>query len=83
MQMSAFYPKADTRGTSAGLVRFTDVKSDADPFRKRAKECRDVANGTRDSEAQRELRALAEELDSEADQITDEEGRESQSCLAE
>jgi hypothetical protein len=53
------------------------VKSDADAFRKRAKECRDVANGTRDPEAERELRALADELDSEADKINDEEGGES------
>jgi hypothetical protein len=53
------------------------VKSDADAFRKRARECRDVANGTRDPEAQRELRALAEDLDNEADKINVEEGGES------
>ena len=52
------------------------MKSDADAFRKRAEECRDVANGTRDPEAQRELRALAEDLESEADKINDEEGRQ-------
>ena len=45
------------------------MKSDADAFRKRANECRDVANGTRNPEAQRELRDLARELDSEADKI--------------
>jgi len=45
------------------------VKSDADSFRKRAKECRDVANGTKDLEAQRELRDLALDLDSEASNI--------------
>lgn len=45
------------------------MKSDADAFRKRANECRDVANGTKDPEAQRELRALAEDLDSEAGKI--------------
>jgi hypothetical protein len=49
------------------------VKSDADAFRKRANECRDVANGTRDPEAQRELRALAQDLDSEAIKIDAEE----------
>jgi len=49
------------------------VKSDADAFRKRAKECRDVANGTKDPEAQRELRALATDLDSEASKIDGEE----------
>jgi hypothetical protein len=52
------------------------VRSDADAFRKRAKECRDVANGTRDPEAQRELRNLAGDLDSEAGKIDDEEGGE-------
>ena len=45
------------------------MKSDADSFRKRAKECRDVANGTKDLEAQRELRDLALDLDSEASNI--------------
>ena len=49
------------------------MKSDADAFRKRAKQCRDVANGTKDTEAQRELRALAGELDDEADKMDDEE----------
>jgi hypothetical protein len=53
------------------------VKSVADAFRKRANECRDVANGTRDPEAQRELRALAEDLDSEAEKIDGEEAGES------
>jgi len=50
------------------------VKSDADAFRKRASQCRDVANGTRDPEAQRELRDLAKDLDSEANKIDEEEG---------
>jgi hypothetical protein len=45
------------------------VSSDADPFRKRATQCRDVANGTKDQDAQRELRALAKLLDDEADKI--------------
>jgi hypothetical protein len=58
-------------------MRSTDVKSDADAFRKRARECRDVANGARDPEAQRELRALAEDLENEADRINVEEGDES------
>jgi hypothetical protein len=52
------------------------VNLDADAFRKRAKDCRDVASSTRDPDAQRELRALAEDLDCEADKINDEEGRE-------
>ena len=49
------------------------MNSDAGSFRKRAKECRDVANGTKDQEAQRELRDLATELDSEADEMDVEE----------
>ena len=53
------------------------MKSDADAFRKRANECRDVANGTRDPEAQRELRALAEALDTEASQIDSEDASRS------
>jgi hypothetical protein len=52
------------------------VKSDADAFRKRASECREVANGTKDTEAQRLLRDLAKDLDTEADQIDLEEGGE-------
>ena len=55
------------------LVRFAHVKSDADAFRKRANQCRDVANGIKDPEAQRELRDLATELDSEADKMDVEE----------
>jgi hypothetical protein len=51
------------------------VKSDAEAFRKRANQCRDVANGTKDSEAQRELRALARDLDTEAIRIDAEEGK--------
>ena len=39
----------------------------------RAKECRDVANGTTDAEAQRELRDLALDLDREASNIDAEE----------
>ena len=49
------------------------MKSDGDAFRKRAKECRDVANGTKDPEAVRELRELATELDGEADKMDAEE----------
>ena len=49
------------------------MKSDADAFRKRASQCRDVANGTRDPEAQRELRELATDLDSEAGKIDQEQ----------
>jgi hypothetical protein len=49
------------------------VKSDADAFRKRATQCRDVANGTKDLEAQRQLRDLATDLDSEARKIEGEE----------
>ena len=45
------------------------MKSDSDAFRKRATECRDVANGTKDIEAQRELRDLAQDLDDEATKI--------------
>ena len=45
------------------------MKSEADAFRKRANECRDVANGTKDPDAQRELRALAEDLEVEAGKI--------------
>jgi hypothetical protein len=49
------------------------VKSEADAFRKRAVECRDVAKGTKDLEAQRELRALATELDQEAATMDEED----------
>lgn len=52
------------------------MKSDADAFRNRAKECREVANGTKDLEAQRELRALATDLDVEAIAIDEGERRE-------
>lgn len=46
---------------------------DAESFRTRAIQCRDVANGTKNLEAQRELRALAKDLDNEADMIEGEE----------
>jgi hypothetical protein len=49
------------------------VTLDAESFRSRATQCRDVANGTRDLEVQRELRALAKDLDDEADIIEVEE----------
>jgi len=49
------------------------VSLDAESFRTRATQCRDVANGTKDIEAQRELRALAKDLDDEADKIEGEE----------
>jgi hypothetical protein len=55
------------------LVRFAHVSSDAEAFRTRATRCRDVANGTKDIEAQRELRDLARDLDDEADKIEGEE----------
>ena len=45
------------------------MKSDGDAFRKRARECRDVAKGTKDQGAQRELHELAAELDREADKM--------------
>jgi hypothetical protein len=49
------------------------VKSDGDAFRKRAKECRDVAHGTKDPKAKRQLRDLATELDHEAEKMDAEE----------
>jgi hypothetical protein len=49
------------------------VISAADSFRSRATQCRNIANGTKDIEAQRELRALAKDLDDEADKIEREE----------
>jgi hypothetical protein len=55
------------------LVRFAQVNLDAESFRTRAIQCRDVANGTKNLEAQRELRALAKDLDNEADMIEGEE----------
>jgi hypothetical protein len=55
------------------MFRFIDVHKDAESFRNRATQCRDVANGTKDIEAQRELRALAKNLDNEADEIEGEE----------
>jgi hypothetical protein len=51
------------------LVRFAQVNSDAESFRTRVIQCRDVANGTKNLEAQRELRALDKDLDNEADMI--------------
>lgn len=42
------------------------MRLDAEAFRSRATHCRDVANGTKDIEAQRELRDLAQDLDKEA-----------------
>jgi hypothetical protein len=58
------------------------VKSEADALRNRAKECRDVANGTKDLEAQRELRALATDLDVEAIKIDEAEHREADPPLS-
>jgi hypothetical protein len=55
------------------MVRFVCVSLEAEAFRSRATQCRDVANGTKDIEAQRELRALAKNLDNEADEIEGEE----------
>ena len=57
------------------MVRFAYVSSDAESFRSRAVQCRDVANGTKDTQAQRELRALAKDLDDEADKIEGEEAK--------
>jgi hypothetical protein len=62
------------RNGNSRSFAFVSVKLDGDAFRNRAKECRDVANGTKDPEAQRELRELATELDGEADKM-DAEGR--------
>ena len=45
------------------------MSSFAEAFRSRATQCRDVANGTKDIEAQRELRDLAKDLDAEAEKI--------------
>jgi hypothetical protein len=45
------------------------MRLDAEAFRSRATHCRDVANGTKDIEAQRELRDLAQDLDKEAYKI--------------
>lgn len=45
------------------------MNSDAESFRTRVIQCRDVANGTKNLEAQRELRALDKDLDNEADMI--------------
>ena len=49
------------------------MSSFAEAFRSRATQCRDVAKGTKDIEAQRELRDLATDLDAEADQIDGEQ----------
>ena len=49
------------------------MKSDARAFRKRAKDCRDLANQTKDETVQRELRDLAKELDDEAGKMNAEE----------
>jgi hypothetical protein len=49
------------------------VNLDAESVRTRAIQCRDVANGTENLEAQRDLRALAKDLDNEADMIEGEE----------
>jgi hypothetical protein len=59
------------------LVRSAYVSSDAESFRSRAIQCRDIANGTKDIEAQRELRDLASDLDDEADKIESDERADS------
>jgi len=51
------------------------MKSDAEAFRKRASDCRKLADGTKAGRAQDELRALANDLDDEAAKIDDEEAR--------
>jgi hypothetical protein len=55
------------------LSSHIDVKSDADAFRKRATQCREVANGTKDRKAQRQLRDLATDLECEAGKMDLEE----------
>jgi len=55
------------------LIRSAYVSSDAESFRSRATQCRDIANGTKDIEAQRELLDLAKDLDDEAEKIESEE----------
>lgn len=67
--VSAFHPFQTQEERDPRQFASADVKSNAESFRKRASECRDVANGTRDPEAQRELRELAVDLDDEAAKI--------------
>lgn len=49
------------------------MKSDAEAFRKRASDCRKLADGTKDPKAQDQLRDLANDLDDEAAKIDEEE----------
>ena len=46
---------------------------DADRFRLRAKECRNLASAAREEVARQELRTIADELEAEADRIDAEE----------
>lgn len=55
------------------LVRSIVVISDAQSFRNRAQECRNVADRAHDRRAQEELRMLARDLDEEAVKIDGEE----------
>jgi hypothetical protein len=47
---------------------------EAERFRFRAKECRELAKGARDSAARQELLTVAGELEADADRIGAEEG---------
>jgi hypothetical protein len=47
---------------------------EADRFRFRAKECRDLAKAARDGVTRQELLTIADELEAEADRIDAEEG---------
>ena len=46
---------------------------DANRFRSRARECRDVAAQAKDQEWRQQLLSLAQDLEDEADRIDDEE----------
>ena len=45
------------------------MSHEADRFRSRAKQCRQLAQDARDEESRKTLDAMAEDLDGEADQI--------------
>jgi hypothetical protein len=56
---------------------------EADRFRMRAKECRDLAKAARDDAARQELLTIAGELEAEADKIdTEEDDSEPPNCNA-
>lgn len=52
------------------------MKSDAEAFRNRARECRNLADGTKDGRMRQELRDLAKDLDEEASKIEGEQAAE-------